>query len=206
MWPFTKQGPEQWRLGMNDGSPGALRREELTCLRHKQYHGQQVSDSTVRWECKCGAYQEEIDAPPPPPGAEPTGDYLEMQVRGTQGQASPWRSQVTDDPLPKIHQETARIPAGSGDVPAGEVSTTAQARARLADVCERTSRAVGKSAQARMDLGELIDEISSVSQDSQTLAEVIGTYQQAMAELEQLSSLLLRAERGVRFYGTRLNT
>lgn len=201
-----KQEPAQGPFFRQDGSKGGRRRGELACLRHKHSSGQQISDTTVRWTCECGAYQDQIDAAPPNPDIrgdhEPSGAYLEQEIRGTQGQTSPWRSQVTGKPMPKVQQETPGTPGSS--VEGTEVSSAAQARAALADADERAGYVRGALAQARMDLEEVTAQISTVSHEAQSLTEATGRYQQAADQLTEINHLLFRATELTKTYALRL--
>ncbi|TDD01287.1 hypothetical protein E1181_25625 [Saccharopolyspora terrae] len=197
----SAQGP----FFRQDGSMGGLRRDELACLRHKHSSGEQISDTTVRWTCECGAYQDQIDAARPHEDhEEPTGAFLEQELRGTQGESSPWRSQVTGKPMPQVQQETPGTPGSS--VEGSGVSSAAQARAALADANERAGYVRGALAQARMDLEEITAQISTVSgrHDAQSLTEVTGCYQQAAEQLAEINHLLFRATELTKTYGLRL--
>lgn len=202
---FKKPDPAQRLWPESDGMKADLRRGELACLRHQRSSGRQIADSTVRWTCECGAYQDYLDAPPPGlPGEKPSGAYLEQKLRGTQGTSGPWRSQVNDQPMPPIQQHTPGTPGSSYGV--SEVSSAAQARAALADTVERAGYLMGALAQARIDLDEIVAQINTVSHDAQSLTEVTGCYQQARDQLDEVTHLLFRAKQLTKTYGLRLLT
>ncbi|GAA4613041.1 hypothetical protein [Saccharopolyspora hordei] len=172
MWCFKKRQPPPFLTG--DNSPGSSRRRELSCPGHKKDYGEQIDGITVRWYCKCGAYRDEIDAPPPHGADMPTGDYLEMQLRGMQGQSGPWRSQVTGKPLPVQREPKPPTTSNADNTPA----STNTGGTSMAGI-EEVQAAVAST----RDKGQQI--LAALAQIQEWAREVTGQLNTAMGMSQQ---------------------
>ncbi|PKW14154.1 hypothetical protein [Saccharopolyspora spinosa] len=218
MW-FLKKQQQEYLVG--DSSKGGRRREELTCPGHKPHYGEQITGMTVRWHCECGAYRDEIDAPPPPGNDMPSGDYLEMRVRGIQGDTSAWRSQVTGKPLPVKRDPVP--PAGSthhdttpAAAPATTTNTGGTSMAGIEEIIAAISNTSSKSEQIQGALaqvqqwatevaGQLHDALGGSHQpEVQQAIEVFSELSEVGQRITELHQLVSGAVSEIEQYGQRL--
>ncbi|GAA4890967.1 hypothetical protein [Saccharopolyspora cebuensis] len=175
MWRWLMPPQPFWTTG--DGSKGDRRRDELTCPGHTQDYGHHITGMTVRWYCKCGAYRDEVDAPPPHGNDQPSGDYLEMEVRGLRGQKGPWRSQVTDKPLPTkrtVSPEVTTAPAAasSADTPTADRSTQAGAPGST----HTTSTSTGGTGMSGIE--DVVAAVAQARENSEQILAALALIQQ----------------------------
>ncbi|QIZ36125.1 hypothetical protein [Saccharopolyspora sp. ASAGF58] len=218
MWFLNKQQREYL---VGDSSKGGRRRAELTCPGHKPHYGEQLTGMTVRWHCECGAYRDEIDAPPPQGNDRPSGDYLEMKVRDLQGDTGPWRSQVTGKPLPvkrepvppagSTHHDTTPVAA-----PAGTTTAGGSGMAGIEEIIAAISTTSSKSEQIQGALaqvqqwateiaGQLYDALGGSHQAGvQHAIEVFSELSEGGQRITELQQLVSGAVSEVEQYGQRL--
>ncbi|MGW5642206.1 hypothetical protein ACWEV3_10970 [Saccharopolyspora sp. NPDC003752] len=207
---FSKKQPQEYLVG--DSSKGGRRREELTCPGHKPHYGEQVTGMTVRWHCECGAYRDEIDAPPPHGADMPSGDYLEMRVRGLQGDTGPWRSQVTGKPLPTGRSKTAKTPEPSSQQQSVSEGSSAMAgiediRIAISSTSDKSGQIQAALAQVKEWAGEIAGHLNTAlgQAGAHEVQQVIGAFQELSGQrIDELHQLVSGAVSEIEQYGQRL--
>jgi hypothetical protein len=219
---FRKKQPPQPQY-FPDGTRGGRRRAELSCPGHKPSYGEQVDGMTVRWHCECGAYRDEIDAPPPHGTDMPSGDYLEMTVRDLQGENGRWRSQITGKPLPvkpapagpsagSTHHNTTAAAAPAAATTTANTGGTSMAgfddiRAAISNTRSKSEQIQGALAQVQQWAGEIAGQLHSAlgSSHQPEVQHAIGVFSElSEVRITELHQVVASAVTEIEQYGQRL--